>query len=99
MKPILAVALLAFLGFAVAGCGSGKKANTGQYTVTLHNNVPYSPITVTGAETTATPSSPIPVAGAETTAILNEGGSLTVGESVKLPRPVMNETEVMFLTH
>jgi hypothetical protein len=53
VKAILALALFAVLGFTVAGCGSGKKANTGQYTVTLHNNVPSGPITVTGAGTTA----------------------------------------------
>ena len=34
MKPIFS-ALLAVLGFAVAGCGSGKKTYSGQYTVTL----------------------------------------------------------------
>ena len=73
MKPILVLALLAVLGFAAAGCGSGKKTNSGQYqyTVTLHKNVPSGPITVTGAKTTAMPSSPIAVTGAKTTAILN----------------------------
>jgi hypothetical protein len=53
VKTILAPTVLAVLGLTVAGCGSGKKANTGGYTVTLHHNVPSGPITVTGAETTA----------------------------------------------
>jgi hypothetical protein len=41
------------LGFAVAGCGSVKKTNSGQYTVTLRREVPSGPITVTGSATTA----------------------------------------------
>ena len=51
MKPILVLALLALLG--VTACGSGKRAGSGQYTVTLHNNRPAGPITVTGTATTA----------------------------------------------
>lgn len=53
MRSFLALALLVVLGFAATGCGSGGKANSGQYTVTLHNNVPSGPITVTGTRTTA----------------------------------------------
>jgi hypothetical protein len=49
MKPIFALALLAILGFAVAGCGSVKKTDSGQYTVTLRREVPSGPITVTGS--------------------------------------------------
>ncbi len=51
MKPILALALLAVLGFAVAGCGSAKKAKSGQYTVTLYKKADSSPITVRGTTT------------------------------------------------
>jgi hypothetical protein len=55
MKPILALALLAVLGFAVAGCGSSKKADSGQYqySVTLYEKAGSGPITVTGTTTIA----------------------------------------------
>jgi hypothetical protein len=51
MKPLLALALLVVLGFAAAGCGSSKKADSGQYqyTVTLYKKKASSgPIAVTG---------------------------------------------------
>jgi hypothetical protein len=51
VKAILALALLAVLGFTVAGCGSGKKANAGQYTVTLRSNVTSGPVTVIAGTT------------------------------------------------
>ena len=49
MKRIVALALFAVLGLAVAGCGSGKKARIGQYTVTLFKK--SGAITVTGTTT------------------------------------------------
>ena len=114
MKPILVLALLAVLGFAAAGCGSGKKTNSGQYqyTVTLHKNVPSGTITVTGPATTAIlnvkTGTHIRCKGwtGKDIRVPRLGSGLTVGESVKLPgTPVklpgtpVKETDVMFLTH
>ena len=114
MKPIFVLVLLAVFGFAVAGCGSVKKTNSGQYTVTLRRDVASGPITVTRS----------PGLRPATTAILNvktgthirckgwqgkdmrvprRGSHLTVGESVKLSRAEAKlsgtETELMSLTH
>jgi hypothetical protein len=75
VKAILALALLAMLGFTVAGCGSGKKANAGQYTVTLHNSVPSGPIRVRSAGTTA-------ISNAKTGTRI----TCTGGMSAKVPR-------------
>jgi hypothetical protein len=109
MKPSFALALLAVLGFAVAGCGSVKKTNSGQYTVTLRRGVASGPITVTRS----------PGLRPATTAIQNvktgthirckgwtgkdmrvprRGTGFDVGESVKLSR-TLKETELMSLTH
>jgi hypothetical protein len=110
MKPILVLVLLVVLGFAVAGCGSVKKTNSGQYTVTLRD-VASGPITVTRS----------PGLRPATTVILNVktgthircegwtgkdmrvprlGSGLYAGESVKLATPMKEtETELMSLTH
>ena len=106
MKPILVLALLAVLGFAGAGCGSGKKTNSGQYqyTVTLHKNVPSGPITVTGTATTAISNvktgTHIRCKGwtGKDMRVPRLGSSLTRGESVKLSGSVA-ETELLSLTH
>ena len=106
MKPILVLALLAVLGFAAAGCGSGKKTNSGQYqyTVTLHKNVPSGPITVTGTATTAISNvktgTHIRCKGwtGKDMRVPRLGSSLTRGESVKLSGSVA-ETELLSLTH
>jgi multidrug efflux pump subunit AcrA (membrane-fusion protein) len=108
MKPIFALALLVILGFAVAGCGSVKKTNSGQYTVTLRREVPSGPITVTGSATTAIlnvkTDTHIRCKGwmGRDMRVPRLGTGLTVGESVKpsvkLPGTV-KETELMSLTH
>jgi hypothetical protein len=55
MKPLLALALLAVLGFAAAGCGSAKKAVSGGpryiHVVTLHKKAGSGSITVMGTTT------------------------------------------------
>jgi len=114
MKPIFALALLAVLGFAAAGCGSGKKAVSGGsdiYTVTLHNNVPSGPITVAGAAATAISNvktgTHIRCKGwqGKDVRVPRRGSDLIVGESVKLSKTqakvlrTETETELMDLTH
>jgi hypothetical protein len=106
MKPTLVLALLAVLGFAAAGCGSGKKTNSGQhqYTVTLHKNVPSGTITVTGTATTAILNvkrgTHIRCKGwmGKDIRVPRLGSGLTLGESVTLSGSV-TETELMSLTH
>ncbi len=104
MKPILALTLLAVLGFAVAGCGSGKKTNSGQYTVTLRRDVASGPITVTGPATTAIldvkTGTHIRCKGwtGKDMRVPRLGSGLTLGESVKLSGSV-TQTELMSLTH
>ena len=53
MRGIAALALLAVLGFAAAGCGSAKKANSGGpgYAVTLYKKAGSGSITVRGKAT------------------------------------------------
>lgn len=48
MKPILALALLAVLGFTVAGCGSGKKGGGGGATLAYSGSTPQT-ISVIGS--------------------------------------------------
>ena len=106
MKPIFVLTLLAVLAFAVAGCGSGKKTGSGQYTVTLHRNVASGPITVIGAATAAIlnvkTGTHIRCKGwmGKDLRVPRLGSGLTLGESAMQPGSVTEpETEVMFLTH
>jgi hypothetical protein len=104
MKPIFALALLTVLGFAVAGCGSGKKTYSGRYAVTLHRNVASGPITVTGPATTAIlnvkTGTHIRCKGwmGKDMRVPRLGSGLTRGESVKLSGSV-RETELLSLKH
>ena len=103
MKPIFALMLLAVLGFAVAGCGSGKKTYAS------------GPITVnaglTAGSTTGPPITTILNVKTGThircrgwkgndLRVPRLGSRLTLGESAKFPGLVMEpERELMFLTH
>ena len=77
MKTILALAVLAGLGFAVAGCGSAKKAGPGPAVVnTVDSNSPSGTIFVTGKKTFVglKVGTPIACKGGEPTANVPSGG-------------------------
>ena len=81
MKAILALALLAVLGFTVAGCGSAKRAVSTTYELTV-TKVPVNAsgsITVTGITTTTIPNV---AAGTRIICKTRQG----MGANVKVPR-------------
>jgi hypothetical protein len=82
MKPISALALLAILGFTVAGCGSSRKAGPSTSVtraVVTVGGPELGPITVTGPTTTTIPNVPT---GTRITCRTRHG----LGANVKVPR-------------
>ncbi len=106
MRRLLTTALLAFLGFAVAGCGATKKGGWEQYPVTLYKKA-SGPLAVTGTMTISSvktgtfirchggPGAKVPARGAGVSA--GSAIQAVIGATTTAPPPVSRQIQITHL--